>query len=483
MDIYKKILEYEELLKDGVITEEGFQKLKATLYSEMMTEIGIQDEAIFEEMIKKDVFREAILMLEKNTAAGYREAIFWLEKLGDWGNAGDVIEQCRSELIELEKQEEAERAEKAREDLYNSALQLLKRNTVDAHNKAIKDLESLGDWGDASVVAEKAKTELPELERKAIVAQNELESKKKKKKKIILITVITVIGIITAYLINEKILKPNNQYKAALELYNEGKYEEAIEAFESLDGYKDSEEQIKACKYQKAQELYLSGNYEEAIELLKSIREYRDAGSLADTYEQERIEHYYNEGLSLLKQGDFANAAAAFEGLNYKDSEKYRRYCIIADTLSHDLDRVNLTEVYKSVVRLDNFNNADELIKNNEYLSTIDELEGTTWQCIEEEGYSWSSWGVDKITVTCKDSSVYFDSYYHSYSPYYFTAVDGKLALISFLGIENDGSIDDGSTFGSDESLDIVTLSGDRLEIRQYKGEKQDYIICVKTNE
>ena len=40
MDIYKKLLEYEEMLKDGVISEAEFQKLKKILYSGKMSEFN-----------------------------------------------------------------------------------------------------------------------------------------------------------------------------------------------------------------------------------------------------------------------------------------------------------------------------------------------------------------------------------------------------------------------------------------------------------
>ena len=91
METYKKILEYEAMLKDGIISEAEFQKLKKILVSSKMEELGIDDEAEFEEMLKKDVFTEAVMMLEDSTVASYKEAISWLEKLGDWDNAAVVM--------------------------------------------------------------------------------------------------------------------------------------------------------------------------------------------------------------------------------------------------------------------------------------------------------------------------------------------------------------------------------------------------------
>jgi len=177
METYKKLLEYEEMLKDGVLSEAEFQKLKSILYSGKMAELGIEDEAEFEDYLKKDVFREAILMLENNDAKSYREAVFWLKKLGDWGNAASVIEQCRPELLELERQEELERVEKEKEELYNNALKKLNNKTFSSHSEAIKDLQSLGDWKDVKEIIEKSSLELPDLKKK-------MKSLKEKNKKI-----------------------------------------------------------------------------------------------------------------------------------------------------------------------------------------------------------------------------------------------------------------------------------------------------------
>ena len=152
-------------------------------------------------------------MLENNTAASYREAIFWLEKLGDWGNAASVIEQCRPELLELEKQEELERAEKAKEELYKSALQKLEKNTLSSHEEAIKDLESLGDWKDAKEIVEKSKAEIPALREIVEKEKQEADRKKAKTKKGIVIGCIAVVCAFAIYLIATNIIIPKASEK------------------------------------------------------------------------------------------------------------------------------------------------------------------------------------------------------------------------------------------------------------------------------
>lgn len=89
-------------------------------------------------------------------------------------------------------------------------------------------------------------------------------------------------------------LKKNNAYNEASLLMEQGKYEEAIEAFTALDGYKDSAEQIQAAnneiadmeravKYDRAIQLLETGKSEkenDAYHLLMELGDYQDAKNL-----------------------------------------------------------------------------------------------------------------------------------------------------------------------------------------------------------
>ena len=89
-------------------------------------------------------------------------------------------------------------------------------------------------------------------------------------------------------------IKKNKAYNDAALLMEQGKYEEAIEAFTALDGYKDSAEQIQAAKnviadmeraaeYDRAIQLLESGkseNENEAYHLLVELDDYEDAKNL-----------------------------------------------------------------------------------------------------------------------------------------------------------------------------------------------------------
>ena len=80
-----------------------------------------------------------------------------------------------------------------------------------------------------------------------------------------------------------------------------GQYEEAIAAFEAMDGYKDSIALIDECKYRSALALMDAGNYEEAIFAFESLDGYKDSIEKAeDAYEE-----YKHEKLKQANVGDY----------------------------------------------------------------------------------------------------------------------------------------------------------------------------------
>ena len=105
------------------------------------------------------------------------------------------------------------------------------------------------------------------------------------------VLVVAAVFFIVASFVNDAI-KKNNAYNEAALLMEQGKYEEAIQAFSALDGYKDSAEQIQSAKnsiadmerateYDRAIQLLESGKSEnEAYYLLMELGDYQDAKNL-----------------------------------------------------------------------------------------------------------------------------------------------------------------------------------------------------------
>ena len=147
------------------------------------------------------------------------------------------------------------------------------------------------------IAAEKAKAEAERKAEERRIAEEKRREEaaiaaKKRNKIMLIVTAAACACIAVALLITKvlipKVIIPSNKYNNAVELMNEGKYEEAITAFESIGegGYKDSAEQIAACetgikdnKYSEAVALMSEGKYEEAITAFKSFDEdgYKDS--------------------------------------------------------------------------------------------------------------------------------------------------------------------------------------------------------------
>ena len=75
-----------------------------------------------------------------------------------------------------------------------------------------------------------------------------LELRKGKDKKIaIAITLMVLILSALFLIVNAFFVVPNRKYNDAIQLEEDGRYQEAINAFDALNGYKDSHEHIEFC--------------------------------------------------------------------------------------------------------------------------------------------------------------------------------------------------------------------------------------------
>ena len=139
---------------------------------------------------------------------------------------------------------------------------------------------------------------------------------------IVLAVVLAVGGYFTVNAITK-----NNAYNAAAALMNGGSYEEAILAFEAMDGYKDSAQQIEFCRgairaanYNNAMALFEEGKYDEAMEIFTALGSYRDSEEKTAEIPKAKA---YAQALQLLAQGKKAEAAMAFVNIDdYKDARK-----------------------------------------------------------------------------------------------------------------------------------------------------------------
>ena len=164
------------------------------------------------ETCRKDAFyNSACSQMSQNTIIGYKSAIRRLESISGWKDADDQIYACQKKIEELKAKEEAERLEAER----------------------------------------KAEAERLERERKEEEHRIAVEKRKKKAKKVFAIGTPIVCACVAFLIVLTTVIIPNNKYSSAVSLMNDEKYDEAIAAFDALNGYKDSEKQLENCYIRK----------------------------------------------------------------------------------------------------------------------------------------------------------------------------------------------------------------------------------------
>ena len=110
------------------------------------------------------------------------------------------------------------------------------------------------------------------------------------------------------------------RYSSAKALLEEGKYNQAVSAFESLGNYRDSLEKLKSARlaadYEAAKALSEEGKYEEAIAAFEALGDYWDS---AEKLKNTRFAADYAVAESLAQSGKTAEAAMAFYALGEKE--------------------------------------------------------------------------------------------------------------------------------------------------------------------
>lgn len=153
--------------------------------------------------------------------------------------------------------------------------------------------------------------------------EHEKQAKKARKRKMILALVLSSIGVMLVIFMIVLVLfiMPNSKYNQAIDFMEAGMYDEAISAFEALDGYSDSKDMIAECQYRKALFLMESGNYQEAITAFTELGEYKDSGEKMEECRLALLQAKYNEATELFDDGLYAEALAIFQTItNYQDS-------------------------------------------------------------------------------------------------------------------------------------------------------------------
>ncbi len=172
-----------------------------------------------------------------------------------WKDADRQIDACQRLIREIKAEEEADRIERQRN---------AEEDRLERQRKAEED----------------------RLERKRKAEEARIAEKKAAKKRKITIAIVTpiIVACIAFVIVLLTVIIPNQKYNTAIELYDNGKYEDAIVILEGLNGYKDCATQIEKCytalyepHYQEAMALIEEERYEEAISAFAALLGYKDS--------------------------------------------------------------------------------------------------------------------------------------------------------------------------------------------------------------
>lgn len=177
--------------------------------------------------------KDAILANGKSKMTGevaqsYKNAISIFKTIPDWKNSAELILQCEQKIEAIKAQEEADRLE---------------------------------------------------AERRAEERKIALSKAKKKAKKITIIFTPIVAVIIVFIIVLNSVIIPNVKYNFAEKKMKSGEYKEAIAAFKELDGYKESEAQIKECNYLYATDFLNKKDYKNALIYFNECGDYKDTNN------------------------------------------------------------------------------------------------------------------------------------------------------------------------------------------------------------
>lgn len=207
------------------------------------------------------------------------------------------------------------------DQLYDEAELLSKSSSIGELERAHSIFTNISDYLDARTKASEIKEKIEELrqEEKERKILEEEENRAKFKKRLPFI-IATIVIIIIAIIIAIPYLSKTSQYNDAKDLLSNGKYDEALTAFESLGSFSNAEEMTQECIYQKALGLTSTQDYDEAMALFVQIETYRDSNNQINQCKQ----GLYDLGISLFQNKKYEDALKTFTTIEgFLDTEEW----------------------------------------------------------------------------------------------------------------------------------------------------------------
>ena len=187
----------------------------------------------------------------------YNSAAKEYELLGDYLDSKEKAAKCR---------------ELAKECRYNDAMTPLKidsskgtPNTIDKLKASIKVFEGLGDFKDSKEQIKNCEDKISEIEDYLEKEKAAQARARKRKKKITISICASVVAITIVIVVLVTFILPMIKYNKAVSLYNNGDYEQALEKFSTIKGFKDSGDylnKVELLPYREVGDIVKFGKYD-----------------------------------------------------------------------------------------------------------------------------------------------------------------------------------------------------------------------------
>ena len=169
------------------------------------------------------------LMNAAKTEGAYKSAAETFKSIPGFKDADALVKQC------------LDKAEVCRKDaIYASARSQMTACTDSDYEIAINVFRTIPGWRDTDEQIAVCQRKIDEIKAKKEAERIAAEKAAKKRKIAAAVIIPTVIVIVAFMIVLFTVIIPNAEYNAAMDLYNAGKYDEAIAVFNALNGYKDS---------------------------------------------------------------------------------------------------------------------------------------------------------------------------------------------------------------------------------------------------
>lgn len=294
---------------------EGMLKVAAAMFGQIKgeEERAQQCLALAEQARQKAIYENAsrrrakIGMPDLTDAADLEACAKQFGQIPGYKDAKQRAEQCLQD------------AENAREIVYNDAVEAMQEAGRSSYKwrEAIQKLarEGLNGYRDVEELRKQAEQQYEECRN---AEEKERQAKERRKETLTIAAVVVVmIACAIAWCIPNVII-PNNKYRQAVALREEGQYDDAIAAFAELGDYSDATMQIMGIKYQQAVALRESGQYDEAIAAFAELGDYSDAKAQIEDIKGIK----YQQAVVLRENGKYDEAIAVFTELNdYSDAK------------------------------------------------------------------------------------------------------------------------------------------------------------------